>query len=118
MSLEIQNTNQLLDLAVSRTLYYALILQLNKDFQLSNIEERITLAAVPEVLKLQLNVIVENLIHNDFGSFLNLLYRIDLSEHNIKKQTAQSTEEYIEYVSFLILKREWQKVWFKQNYSS
>lgn len=118
MSLEIQNTNQLIDLAVSRTLYKKLILQLNKDFQLSNIEECISEVVPPNDLKRQLNGIVEHLIHYNFDSFLNLLYRIDLSEHSIKKQTSQSTEVYIEYVSFLILKREWQKVWFKHNYSS
>jgi hypothetical protein len=118
VSLEVQNTSELLNVAISNELYKALIIQLNKDFQLSNIEEYISEVVTSDDLRRQLNVIVEHLIHNDFDSFLSLLYRIDLSEQSIQKQDNQSTETYIEYVSFLILKREWQKVWFKQNYPS
>lgn len=118
MSLEVQNTSELLNVAISNELYKALIVQLNKDFKLSNIEGLISVTVSPDVLKQQLLTLVEQLIYNEFDGFLNLLYRIDLSEHSIKKQTSQSTEVYIEYVSFLILKREWQKVWFKHNYSS
>ena len=118
MSLEVQNTSELLNVAISNELYKALIVQLNKDFQLSNIEESISVTVSPDVLKQQLFIFVEKLIYNEFDSFLNLLYRIDLSEQEIKKNSNQSTTVYIEYVTFLILRREWQKVWFKQNYSS
>ncbi len=118
MSLEVQNTSELLNVAISNELYKALIVQLNKDFKLSNIEELISVTVSPDVLKQQLLTLVERLIYNEFDSFLNLLYRIDLSEQKIKKHSSQTTEEYIENVSFLILKREWQKVWFRQNYSS
>lgn len=118
MSLEVQNTSELLNVAISNELYKALIVQLNKDFKLSNIEGLISVTVSPDVLKQQLLTLVEQLIYNEFDSFLNLLYRIDLSEQKIKKHSSQTTEEYIENVSFLILKREWQKVWFKRKYSS
>ena len=118
MSLEVQNTSELLNVAISNELYKALIVQLNKDFKLSNIEELISVIVSPDILKQQLLTLVEQLIYNEFDSFLNLLYRIDLSEQKIKKHSNQTTKEYIEDVSFLILKREWQKVWFRQNYSS
>lgn len=118
MSLEVQNTSELLNVAISNELYKALIVQLNKDFKLSNIEGLINVTVSPDVLKQQLLTLVEQLIYNEFDGFLNLLYRIDISEQKIKKHSSQTTEEYIENVSFLILKREWQKVWFRQNYSS
>ncbi len=118
MSLEVQNTHHLLDLAISETLYEALINQLNKDFTLSNIEECISESVTPSELKKQLFGIVEGLIHDEFDRFLNLLYRIDLPEHQIKKKITQTPVAYIEQVTFLILKREWQKVWFKNKYFS
>lgn len=118
MSLVVQNTNELLETAISKDLYKALVLQLNKDFQLSNIEECYSEMITVERLKNQLYLLVKKLLHEDFDSFLNLLYRIDLSEHKIKKQESQCMQVYIEQVVFLILRREWQKVWLKENYSS
>lgn len=118
MSLKVQNTTHLLNLAISETLYKTLICQLNKDFTLSNIEESISEAVTPSELKKQLYGIIQRVIQNEFDHFLNLLYRIDVSEHQIKKKTTQTQAAYIEEVTFLILKREWQKVWFKKNYSS
>ncbi|MGB1269508.1 MAG: hypothetical protein ACPG45_07195 [Flavobacteriaceae bacterium] len=118
MSFEVKHTNQLLDLAVSETLYESLINQLNKDFALSNVDECISETVIPSELQKKLYSIVEGLIQNEFNSFLNLLYRIDLSEQQITKQVAQTQVAYIEQVTFLILKREWQKVWLKNKYSS
>lgn len=116
--LDVKNTTQILDLATSKKLYVALIVQLNKDFQLSNIEECISEKIPPDELKTRLYNSVSTLVTDQFDDFLNLLYRIDLPEQCAVKLDDQSTEDYIENVSYLILKREWQKVWLKQNYSS
>lgn len=118
MSLEIRNSNQVLELALSKHLYNALIIQLNKDFQLSNIQESFPTTITPDSLKRELSNIIHQLIITDFDLFLNLLYRIDLSESKVKKSSSQNTEAYVEHVCFVILKREWQKVWLKHNYNS
>jgi len=62
--------------------------------------------------------LVEHLINNEFDSFLNFLYRIDLSEDKIIHLSKNNQEIYIGSISFLILKREWKKVWFRRTYSS
>ena len=71
----------------------------------------------PTILLEELNRFVSELVNNDFDSFLNLLYRIDLSENILVKLPKDNQEEYISSISFLILKREWEKVWFRKKYS-
>lgn len=117
MFLETQNTTQLLSLITKADLYVELIQQLNKDFTLSNIDVTLTEEIVPSDLKNQLYVIMSGLIQNNFDFFLNLLYRIDLSEYNVRKASNQEFEKYVEMVVFLILKRECQKIWLKRKYS-
>jgi hypothetical protein len=118
--LSIQNTqiSELLVNAIDQELYVALIRQLNKDFMLANLEYEIDVDCTPELLKQKLTVIVAELVNNEFDSFLNLLYRIDLSEDNVVGLPKENQETYIASISFLILKREWKKVWFRRKYSS
>ncbi|NQY28478.1 MAG: hypothetical protein HRT69_03295 [Flavobacteriaceae bacterium] len=117
MNTEITHINQLLEKALKEELYDSLIRQLNKDFVLANLECVISEVSTPEVLKQKLEAIVTELINNEFDSFLNLLYRVDLSEHKIRELSTENQDIYITSVSYLILKREWQKVWFRKNYS-
>ena len=53
---------------------------------------------------------------NLLGDFLNLLYIIDVPEKHVKKLDGNDALKLAEDISFLILKREWQKVWFKNHY--
>ena len=59
---------------------------------------------------------VFKLIQDKFTDYLNLLYIIDVSEHQIKQLDGDDTVNLAEQVSFLILKREWQKVWYRHKY--
>ncbi|PHS10583.1 MAG: hypothetical protein COA88_02220 [Kordia sp.] len=113
----ITHINQLLDEALKEELYDSLIRQLNKDFVLANLECVISEVSTPEMLKQKLEAIVAELINSEFDSFLSLLYRVDLSEHKIRELSTENQDIYITSVSYLILKREWQKVWFRKNYS-
>jgi len=45
-----------------------------------------------------------------------LLYIVDVPEHQIKNIKETDLERLVPQVAFLILKREWQKVWFKSRY--
>ena len=70
----------------------------------------------PEELKIQLHEKIFRLIQNKFAEYLNLLYIIDVSEDQIKKLDGSDLVILSEEVAFLILKREWQKVWFRNKY--
>ena len=52
-----------------------------------------------------------------FDEYLNLLYIIDIPEAEVKKITVCDAVEVAEEICFMILKREWIKVWFKNQYS-
>ncbi|TNJ44263.1 hypothetical protein KFZ70_03380 [Tamlana fucoidanivorans] len=97
-------------------LYQKLIFQLNKDFQLANIDVSFHEDILPESLRVILQETVFNLIQNKFMEYLNLLYIIDVSEDDIKRLEEADILRLSEAVSFLILRREWQKVWFKNYY--
>jgi len=97
-------------------LYKKLIEQLNKDFLLANISVDFHEDILPTSLKLILQETIYNLIQNKFTEYLNLLYIIDVSEKQIKQLNGEDTLQLSEQVSFLILKREWQKVWYRNMY--
>ncbi|MGZ0016101.1 hypothetical protein [Yeosuana sp. AK3] len=105
----IQEANQL-------KLYKKLIEQLNKDFLLANISVDFHEEILPTSLKILLHETIFNLIQNKFTEYLNLLYIIDVSETQIRQLDGEDTLLLSEQVSFLILKREWQKVWYKNHY--
>lgn len=106
----------LIEEANQSDLYHKLIKQLNKDFLLANIDLDFHEEILPSSLKLLLHETVYKLIQEKFTDYLNLLYIIDVSEKQVKALDGNDMLKLAEDVSFLILKREWQKVWFKNYY--
>jgi hypothetical protein len=106
----------LLSEAENEELYLKLIEQLNKDFNLANEGIDFPKSISPEELKIQLHEKIYRLIQYKFAEYLNLLYIIDVPEDQIKKLDGSDLVVLSEQVSFLILKREWQKVWFRNKY--
>jgi hypothetical protein len=111
-----KNTDLLLQEAEKETLYVNLITQMNKDFNLANEAVDFPLSLSPDELKIQLHEKIYRLIQYKFAEYLNLLYIIDVSEDEIKKLDGSDLVVLAEQVAFLILKREWQKVWFRNKY--
>uniref|UniRef100_UPI00404AE573 hypothetical protein n=1 Tax=Flavobacterium sp. TaxID=239 RepID=UPI00404AE573 len=112
----VNNSEQLLESALSVHLYEQLIKQIEKDFTLAN--EIIEFPNPCEVLDLQ-NILSDKLfqlINHRFDSYLNLLYLMDVSEAEVKKLSGHDLSLMTNEVVFLILKREWQKVWFRNYY--
>ena len=105
----IQEANQL-------DLYKKLIKQLNKDFLYANIDLEFDEEVLPLSLKLILHETVYKLIQEKFADYLNLLYIIDVPEKKVKQLDGSDMVKLSEQVTFLILQREWQKVWFKSQY--
>ncbi len=105
----------LLTEASQENLYQKLIDQINKDFNLANESIDIPEKISPENLKELLHEKIYRLIQYKFAEYLNLLYIIDVSESEIKKLDGSDIASLSGEVSFLILKREWQKVWFRSK---
>lgn len=110
------NADLLFQEAQKEALYLKLIEQINKDFNLANEGIDFPMSISPEELKIQLHEKIFRLIQYKFAEYLNLLYIIDVSEDQIKKLNGSDVVILSEEVAFLILKREWQKVWFRNKY--
>ncbi|MGL5113524.1 MAG: hypothetical protein ACRC6O_12905 [Flavobacterium sp.] len=111
-----QNVDHLLSEAEKENLYIQLVSQINKDFNLSNEAVDFPLSILPETLKLALQDKIFRLIQYKFAEYLNLLYIVDVSEEEVKQLDGSDVVVLSGQVAFLILKREWQKVWFRNYY--
>ena len=110
------NTDSLLSEAEKQNLYSKLIEQINKDFNFANEAVDFPQSTTPQELKVQLHEKIYRLIQYKFAEYLNLLYIIDVPEETVKQLDGSDLVELSEQVSFLILKREWMKVWFRNHY--
>ena len=110
------STDLLLSEAQKELLYVKLVEQLNKDFTLANESVDFNTDITPINLKLGVQDKIYYLIQHKFAEYLNLLYIIDVPENDIKALNGGDIGELAEQVAFLVLKREWQKVWFRNKY--
>ena len=117
MNLDFSNVDELLKKAKDENLFEKLLLQLLKDFGLANIQIDIVSSVLPEELKNILHEKVYVLLMERFSEYLNLLYIVDVPEKAFKEIHVTDVVEVAEQVSFLILKREMQKVLLKAKYS-
>ncbi|WP_419213726.1 hypothetical protein ACNR9Q_06105 [Maribacter sp. X9] len=116
MEYEVQNSRQLLELSEKQVLYESLVLQLQKDFTLAN-----NPLNIPNDIKRDelIKVIVEKiyfLMMERFQDYLNVLYVIDIPEKEFQHIEMTDAVEVSGQMAFLILKREYQKVWFRNKY--
>ena len=115
MSLSFVNSQEIISFSTKQKLYQLLLLQLEKDFNFSGIELKIRKNCAPDKLIKSIENQLKDLILYDFTGYLNLLYRIDVSESDIKKTDGSNIDNLVHQVCFLILKREWQKVWIRSK---
>lgn len=67
----------------------------------------------------QILPLIEKMQKENFQNFYNLMYRIDISEGQIKKAVQEAKDRsFSEIVTDLILKRELLKVVIRKNYSA
>ena len=118
MKLDFPNSTALLQNAQERQLYTKLVVQLKKDFGLANIPIDLANNVSPNNLKTFLHEKIYYLILEKFTDYLNLMYVIDVPEKAFKRIQVTDVVEVSEQVSFLVLRRELQKVWLKEKYSS
>jgi len=107
--------DDLVDVANEHDLYEKLIQQLNKDFLFANIDLDFSEDILPSSLKYLLHETLFKLIQEKFADYLNLLYIIDVSESKVKQLDGSDFLKLSEQITFLILQREWQKVWYRNK---
>lgn len=112
------NSLELLETVQKEQLYNELLIQLRKDFELANVPIKLSMDVTPSELKSLLHEKIYFLIVERFHDYLNLLYVVDISEQEVKKIVPSDVVDISAEVSFLLLKREWQKVWYKSKYST
>ena len=117
MNPDLTKSLTLLENISDRQLYTNLIKQLNKDCMLAGIRVEFDLDLTPTQLVGGLRDTLQDLMNNRFDEFLNLLYVVDLSEMKIKNLETRQSEPMADEISYLLLKRLWKKVWFKQKLS-
>ena len=118
MKIDFPNSTALLQNAQEGQLYAKLVVQLKKDFGLANISVDLADNVDPKDLQTFLHEKIYYLILEKFTDYLNLMYVIDVPERAFKQIQGTDVVEVAEQVSFLVLRRELQKVWLKEKYSS
>jgi hypothetical protein len=105
----------LLDHIQRENLLKKLVQQINKDASLSGIDFYLNENSTVQNIVYYLNDLITDLIKSDYNGYVNFLYRIDISELDIVKIKELDFNDLSENVTILILKKEWQKVWFKNR---
>ncbi len=91
--------------------------QIIKDFNSIGLYPELAETENPKDFYAELYRIIQYLVEQRFGDFLNLLYRIDVPEQKIKQLIAQANEDVITPITLLVLQREYQKIWLRKKYS-
>lgn len=92
-----------------------LIEQLNKDFTMVGLDFDVSKESTPEVVVRYLETYILELIKKDFSSYVNLLYRIDIPEKQVKEIEDIDIKIISKKIAILILRKEWQKVFFRSK---
>lgn len=112
-----KNSEALVALVFDSGLYKNLINQIIKDFELTGLTIDLNESIPPKKLVYLLITKLEKVLKNNFDLYLQLLYRVDVSEQSMQSNSIQDITEIAKNASFSILKREWQKVYFKNQFS-
>jgi hypothetical protein len=110
-----QNALQLVTEVQQKELLVNLILQLNKDFAMVGLDFNLSKDSDPSMVVKYLDGYLLELIKKDFNSYVNLLYRIGIPEKEVKAIDDMDIEVISKKVAILILRKEWQKVFFRSK---
>ncbi|MEN8123824.1 MAG: hypothetical protein ABFR32_01745 [Bacteroidota bacterium] len=99
----------------NKELVKKLILQIKKDTQMVGVDFELNEESSPHELVNYLQIFLRNLIQNDFTTYVNLLYRVDIPEMKLLKLQNLEISILVKKIAILVLKKEWQKVWFRSK---
>ncbi len=93
--------------------------QLNKDLQMSGIDTGyFEEATTPEAWLRQLSLLITDLLQYHTEAFDRLMYRIDISEKILQQLNEAEFSTLTEHITYLIVKREIQKLVFKKQFGT
>jgi len=118
MKLDVVNSGQVLDAAKESLLVEELTHQLEKDFGLANVALKLPLKFEAHTFISVVREKVYCLMMEQFDEYLNLLYIVDVPEREFQYIKVADTVEVANQITYLILKREYQKVWYRNSYKS
>lgn len=98
-------------------LFDAYVHQLKKDFNLAGHSIEIDANMLPNALVQVVHFQIKDLISTNFDAFLQVLYRVDVEERILQSNSLQDAEELVVKATYEILKREWEKVYFRNRFS-
>ncbi|TLP82329.1 hypothetical protein [Maribacter sp. ACAM166] len=116
MKLDVVNSDQLLQIAEEKLLVKKMLQQIEKDFSLANVSLTMPVNLEPQSIISTIREKIYYLMMEHFSGYLNLLYIVDVPEREFQYIESTDTVEVANQVTFLLLKREYQKVWFKEKY--
>ncbi|WP_339655674.1 hypothetical protein [uncultured Maribacter sp.] len=116
MKLNAANSSEVLILAKETTLLSDLKNQIEKDFGLANISLNLPVKFVAKTFVSAIREKVYHLMMEQFHEYLNLLYIVDIPESQFKQIVVTDAVEVADQITFLILRREYQKVWYRNKY--
>ncbi|WP_047246416.1 hypothetical protein [Maribacter thermophilus] len=116
MEAEIVDTSGLLLVAKEKELIDKLTAQVEKDFAMANVSLNLPVVFNAKDFVSNIRERVYRLMVEQFSEYLNLLYVVDVPEKEFKHIQVTEAAEVADRVTFLILKREFQKVLFKTMY--
>ncbi len=111
------NSSTLLSLVTNEGLFTDLLNQLQKDFELSGLSFEYTNSITTPTLIEKLQKKIARLVQTNFDAYLQLLYRIDIPEKMMHSDEMQDSVELAKKSTFVILQREWEKVYFRKKFS-
>ncbi len=92
-----------------------LIDQINKDFYRATQVEAVPLEATVHEIVINVEIALKEIIHRDASKISTLLYLVDVPEIEVEQYLSATTENLLSVVTFLILKREFQKVYLRNK---
>lgn len=114
--MEQENALQLLETVCQENAYVKVIKQLNKDLYMAALDIEFPTDISPVSLVKNLEIQLEILLLKQYDAYLNLMYRVDVQEAALLKLKGLFADDLIKEIAFLILKREWQKVYFRSKF--
>lgn len=99
-------------------LYQDLIVQLNKDFLLSVIDKKIDFECRPENFFKQLFDVIDNLVKNNYQTFNQFMYTLDVSENKVANIDETDFAKLVNKLTLLVLERLVQKVYLKDQFKN
>ena len=113
----LKSFEELLTRPIDPNFFGQFVRQILKDFSRAGIEIELSESHSPKTVKDTIQSQVAEMLTNEPDKLVRLFYLVDIPEHYLHDSLLNDVVLPSESITFYILKREWQKVMFRNNYS-